>query len=879
MTDYCIQNRVSMTQFQALTTALVIAPNSYITRKLDDVKLAIEQIEKQLAARQRLRNIQRITPFIDAVERYSKAVEILANGTPLLPWIWAVHEYTHALDTILTAYGDIGRNMPRLARFAEVFPQDRSVQQLIALLFEDILEFHRRAYSLTKKPGWKMFFRSAWGGFDHRFGSLLQSISRTSEQIDREVMSINIMELSEYRKRSSDEALNRETQWRTQQLNFVLDWLGATDTDQEIKLDWLNSRCLEGTSQWALKSLKLRAWLQRGRGSSVTWLYGKPGSGKSVLASQLIRFLRTDNSSIVCFFFCDFHTPTLGVTASILSAFCAQIIRHIPDFAPYLYNEYISRGLRPSAGNITRALVELFGQADNVRLIVDGIDEISISEHKSLIKTLQSLTASGDKCKLLIISQDLPSISCQLLRRPHLSMAEEQELVQKDLAAIVEGSLSSINEKHDKALEEPIIMELKSKILQKAEGMFLWVHLVLSLLENAPSIQDLRLQIDTLPIDLATAYERILTGICSRCSMNDIARLRRIFSWLIYHKGQHPLKKHEVRLAMSLYPGQEALNADTKPFANATDICKPLVEDGPGGSLVLIHSTVAIFLCQYSDTPFIRAVDAHESISYACMSQLCQGLDLLEPSKKTDATINIAFCFYSLLPYAHEHWVAHFIAFVNGSKAIIHAESNHVFKLAQRFCDKVRFYSMGNANGPPNSALDEIEDPSIVNLASVMDVSVVQSTILSRNAGFESPEVTFPLSRAMRFYQETLRNLVKQQTVVGLSDKDLMRFKEEYAPSALICDKSGCDRALHGFPSEKTLKDHRSRHDGALKCYEKDCAYNDIGFVSGSSLAAHKRKRHQDPQPAVVPKRIRDESSLLSVLWQWVKIKGLDMAA
>jgi hypothetical protein len=58
------------------------------TTSLDEVKIAIQQIERQMAARQSLRNLQRITPFVDAIDRYSKAVEVAANGTPYLPWLW-----------------------------------------------------------------------------------------------------------------------------------------------------------------------------------------------------------------------------------------------------------------------------------------------------------------------------------------------------------------------------------------------------------------------------------------------------------------------------------------------------------------------------------------------------------------------------------------------------------------------------------------------------------------------------------------------------------------------------------------------------------------------------------------------------------------------
>jgi hypothetical protein len=56
---------------------------------LQDVRTAAKQIEQELAARQCLRNMRRIEPFLAGLERYSKVVDVLCNGTVYLPWIWA----------------------------------------------------------------------------------------------------------------------------------------------------------------------------------------------------------------------------------------------------------------------------------------------------------------------------------------------------------------------------------------------------------------------------------------------------------------------------------------------------------------------------------------------------------------------------------------------------------------------------------------------------------------------------------------------------------------------------------------------------------------------------------------------------------------------
>jgi hypothetical protein len=58
------------------------------TTSLDEVRAAIRQIETLLASRQSLRNLDRLTPYLNAVERYSKAVGPLFHDAPCLPYIW-----------------------------------------------------------------------------------------------------------------------------------------------------------------------------------------------------------------------------------------------------------------------------------------------------------------------------------------------------------------------------------------------------------------------------------------------------------------------------------------------------------------------------------------------------------------------------------------------------------------------------------------------------------------------------------------------------------------------------------------------------------------------------------------------------------------------
>lgn len=138
---------------------------------------------------------------------------------------------------------------------------------------------------------WAVFFSSAWGRFESHFSALITNITKTSDLIDKQATTYHILEVKEWRQKSLEDSITLESQRATEQLQAVLNWLGTEVQTQKDKLDWLNARSHEGTSAWIAKHSKFRSWLQRGRGSPVLWIHGKPGSGQfAKLAETLLQF-------------------------------------------------------------------------------------------------------------------------------------------------------------------------------------------------------------------------------------------------------------------------------------------------------------------------------------------------------------------------------------------------------------------------------------------------------------------------------------------------------------------------------------------------------------------------------------------------------------
>jgi len=100
--------RVAFEDLERTITPEDARPFHSIT-SVQQVRVAVLDIEKQLAARQLLRNMRRMAPLLNGLEHYAKVIDILCNGTPYLAWIWAPitlilrvsSEYIEAFEQII----------------------------------------------------------------------------------------------------------------------------------------------------------------------------------------------------------------------------------------------------------------------------------------------------------------------------------------------------------------------------------------------------------------------------------------------------------------------------------------------------------------------------------------------------------------------------------------------------------------------------------------------------------------------------------------------------------------------------------------------------------------------------------------------------------
>lgn len=67
-------------------------------------------------------------------------------------------EYSSIFDKLVAAYAQIAEALPRFDRFEEAFKNNSAFQEVLAVVYADILEFHRRAYKFFRRRGLSSFF-------------------------------------------------------------------------------------------------------------------------------------------------------------------------------------------------------------------------------------------------------------------------------------------------------------------------------------------------------------------------------------------------------------------------------------------------------------------------------------------------------------------------------------------------------------------------------------------------------------------------------------------------------------------------------------------------------------------------------------------------
>ncbi|QYS92918.1 NACHT domain-containing protein [Trichoderma simmonsii] len=864
---------------------------------LAQVRDAALEIERQLAARGSLRNMRRLMPLFRGIEHYSKVIDVLCNGTPYLPWIWApialilrvASEYVDAFEQIIKGYSQLAESLGRFELLGNAFLGDSEFQQTLAVFYADILQFHKHAYKFVRRSGWKLLFLTTWGRFQRRFDNILEDMKRHEALIDREANARNIAESKEmrqdirrWREQSLEQVSNLDGEEAAKQYQSIISWLNMDESDQLAIFESISAegRKHPGTCSWVLKNPKISSWLQSKPDMSVLWLQGTPGSGKSVISTQLVNFMQASNMFVI-HHFCTYLYTSSTTYEQILKSLLMQLLRKDGDLVAHVYEEFVLGKKSPTVPALERLLQLLFksisnepSKAEYVWIILDGLDECELEKQARVVSLMNQVASDRSSpgnttCKVLISSRTSSILSNCLRKKQTVSLSDEKDCLEEAIRQYASQRLQSLEQKfHQLHISPGEVDHIVRGIAKKADGMFLYARLVLDYLSTNIfySGDEIMTSVNQLPEKLGDFYRKILLQILTHLDIRSENRVKSILSWIAFAK--RPLKRLELLSAITFSSGDPEVTNLVPEYI--LDICGPLLEERGDTTLTFIHVSVKEFLQTPSSSLTITQEESLQEHGVATVSCLLSGLQVFSKVYPEQARyLRVIKGLHGFHVYATEFWTEYLLSSVkfprgdpeNTSPLLVLA-----CKLADTLSETSSPAISEEAKSPPNGLNDRMsflrQHPILYEHVEAalkgrslkrLEAELFPETNL--DGTWRSPKKLAPLdgiSAMLTVYQDTVRSLLDQHDYPGVTAEELELFKSQFRTSAFTCRLKSCPRATLGFESEKHCLQHEMTHIRRLRCTAADCKFPP--FVSPQALKMHTSKYHSH---GLLPKSIR----------------------
>ncbi|KAH7163473.1 hypothetical protein B0J13DRAFT_634785 [Dactylonectria estremocensis] len=865
---------------------------------LQNVQKAALEIENQLSARGSLRNMRRLMPLFKGLEHYAKCIEVLCNGTPYLPWIWApiklilkiASDYVEAFERIISAYSRIAESLTRFELLSEALGRSLAFQETLAIFYSDILKFHRESYTFVKRSGWKTFFLSSWGRFQRRFDTLIEDLKAHEDLVDKTANAVNIAhaaklreQLSTWRTERLEELAKQENEDFARQYQAIVGWMKLDDADQQVIFDSIATEGAKhpGTCDWILKQKSLVSWMKAKPETPFLWLEGNPGTGKSVIATQIDTFLRKSGHSLVVRHFCKYSYTSSTQYDQILRSLLTQLIRPSVDLVAHIYGEYVlaKKAITVTALDqlilsMSMAVSSAASKPKCIHIIIDGLDECDVEKQDraaSLLQRLVSMSGSNGStlCKVLLASRRSPVLTKTFRKKPAVSLANEKRNIALAMRTYASQKLGLIHHRLSQlGITDGDLNDISDKIVERADGMFLWTRLILEYLSsNILMTQDeVKHAINTLPRKLSEFYGKILSDITARFDARSVARMESILGWIAFCK--RPLSIVEFRSA--LYFEQHDPNATFLPPPYIFDMCAPLIQENKDTTFSFIHVSVKEYLQSPESMVVLAQTDAQHEHALAAIRCLLNGFKVFDPTYDAhNRTLRMLSGIHGFHMHATQHWDEYLLSNFN-SECRLDPSSSLVAEasaLANRL-DKCGDASLG-VPVPRSVALDVRLQGFRHHHAihQMLQESMIERSVavqyLPPIARVATTHTSLDHSRSIKDlqknFQSSLQELISLSSFPGISLNDLESFKRQFRPSAFTCLLRMCPRATVGFPDEKTMLEHDLTHTQRISCTVQGCHYPP--FISPQALKAHVSKCHDGANKIPRASRISSTSA------------------
>jgi nucleoside-triphosphatase THEP1 len=317
----------------------------------------------------------------------------------------------------------------------------------------------------------------------------------------------------------------------------------------------------KGTLEWLWSHEEYREWSTSDT-SRLLYVEGKPGSGKSTLTryfkDHLLQREPLAKSAIIASFFYSFREgESQRSHYNMLRSILYDILNQDESFFYHFQQEhrkYQTWKLREEHSNLEKLhyqslqrilrSVRCHQRKERLYFVIDAVDESTNEDRRNILRLLFELCSEGS-CIMKVFVASRP-VQPFFGRTPTIRM---QELNGSDIQRYVHSLIRT-----ELDVSENVAHEIDKYILEHAQGVFLWVHLVLRQLvkhveEKGCSRKEVLGFLKRLPTELEAMY-KLLLEVLETGHVEDREIGRRMFEWVLF--VGHPLTAVQLQHALAI---------------------------------------------------------------------------------------------------------------------------------------------------------------------------------------------------------------------------------------------------------------------------------------------------------------------------------------
>ncbi|CAH0019738.1 unnamed protein product [Clonostachys rhizophaga] len=429
-----------------------------------------------------------------------------------------------------------------------------------------------------------------------------------------------------------------------QQQERLRKWLSAPDP--YINLVNALEKHHYGTCSWFLKGDKFREWMQGTR--RTLWVRGLPGSGKTILSSQVISALLADRHgrelSPIYFFFDtrDRGKSSLdGLLRSLISQLSSISNKAMVGLRTIFAEEYAGGDKRLLPRDLNTLFLAMLRSTDEpIRLVIDALDECNTTDE--VLTWTRNFTTE--------------------LRDASFASPDSQ-MVNDDISTYIqETAQGDVNFNRWRNVPG-ILSSMHAEMIKRANGMFRLVACHLQVLRTCVDIGQIEEELKRLPTTLEEMYDRIL----QRIESHHHARVIRMLQFMVY--SQRPMRVEELvdvaavdllrhppfEIDRRMPDTQGILDIRRSLLTRASGLSKDTDDTTSTDLIELAHATVRDYLLSLTPSNMFydvaNSTRAHGVIAIVCvayLSHIKEGQSLEDIQKQ-----------FPLAQFSSRYWLEH----------------------------------------------------------------------------------------------------------------------------------------------------------------------------------------------------------------------------